>query len=94
MIQENIKNTRERSTALISEISESNTKNSEVDELCRHFLTEYNPILTAKEVGEILRVQECTVRKWTMTNKIPHQKRNGITRYLLRDVISWLVTQN
>ena len=59
----------------------------------KQLLELYGPVLTAKEVGEILKVRENTIRRWTMANKIPYNRRNGITRYILSDIIQWLTAK-
>jgi len=58
----------------------------------KQLLQEYGPILTAEEVSRILKVHLNTIRKWTMNNKIPYSRKNGITRYILADIIQWLKT--
>ena len=51
----------------------------------------YPPVLKAKHVAEILQLREGTIRQWTARGIIPHSKLNGAARYMLVDLIRWLL---
>ena len=53
----------------------------------------YSPILIARDVAEILALRETTVRTWTSKKKIPCVHMHGAVRYLLTDIIDWLLQQ-
>ena len=57
-------------------------------------IQKYPAIMCAKEVADLLRLKENTIRNWTSQNAIPHQKMGGAARYVLTDIIFWILTRN
>lgn len=53
---------------------------------------DYNAIMNADEVARLIGVKESTIRQWTYKNMIPHRKISGFVRYMLSDIIFWLIT--
>ncbi|MQY60625.1 helix-turn-helix domain-containing protein [bacterium] len=53
-----------------------------------------NSLLTIKEVSEILRVSEKTIRRWTYNNSIPYMKLGGAIRFDERQIQIWLAKKS
>ncbi|MGO9951618.1 MAG: helix-turn-helix domain-containing protein [Dissulfurispiraceae bacterium] len=47
-------------------------------------------LLTAAEIGEILRVSPQTVYQWAELRQMPHLKINGALRFDSHDILNWL----
>ena len=47
-------------------------------------------LLKAKEVAEIIGVQESTIYQWTHQGYIPHIKVGKMVRFNVEDVLKWL----
>jgi excisionase family DNA binding protein len=46
--------------------------------------------LSSKELAVYLAVSVNTVRSWVWLRKIPHNKLNGLIRFDLREIETWL----
>ena len=46
------------------------------------------PLLTRREVAEMLGISIATVHNWTKAGKIPHLKIGGVIRYVYEDVLA------
>lgn len=53
-----------------------------------------DPLLTAKELSEILKVSPRTIREWTRKNMIPYMKLGGTIRFNERQIETWLVKKS
>lgn len=47
-------------------------------------------LLTIDELASILKTKEKTIRQWVYQGKIPSIKVNGLLRFGLREIQSWL----
>ena len=52
----------------------------------------YPEIMNAEQVAKILQLRPGTIRNWTMKEIIPHCKLNGAARYVLSEIVFWLLT--
>lgn len=53
-----------------------------------------DPLLTAKELSEILKVSPRTIREWARRNIIPHMKLNGAVRFDEKQIQTWLAKKS
>jgi len=53
-----------------------------------------DPLLTAKELSEILKVSPRTIREWARRNIIPHMKLGGSVRFDEKQIQIWLAKKS
>ena len=50
------------------------------------------PLWTAEEVADYLRVSVETVKKWVKLDQIPHGKAGSLARFRKSDIDAWLAS--
>ena len=50
--------------------------------------------LTAKEVAEMVRLSEQTIRRFTVDKEIPYHKISRMVRYKKSEIIKWIDERN
>lgn len=45
--------------------------------------------LTLKEVAELLKVKPRTIYAWVSDNRIPYERKGGLLRFRLDEVLAW-----
>ena len=51
--------------------------------------TEFPIYLTLKDVAELLKVKPRTVYAWVSDRRIPYERKGGLLRFRLDEVVAW-----